>query len=79
MLRKGQRRTRELAGRPLVGRAAGGNAQGTQTVGFDLLFVNMSAAKVANLVRSASSETTADGLCWSKQNKGEWWKPLTQL
>jgi hypothetical protein len=33
----------------LVGRAAGGNAQGPQTVGFDLSFVNTS-AKVANLV-----------------------------
>jgi hypothetical protein len=33
----------------LMGRAAGGNAQGAQTVGFDLSFVNTS-AKVANLV-----------------------------
>jgi hypothetical protein len=33
----------------LMGRAAGGNAQGAQTVGFDLSFVNTS-EKVANLV-----------------------------
>jgi hypothetical protein len=33
----------------LMGRAAGGNTQGEQTVGFDLSFVNTS-GKVANLV-----------------------------